>query len=236
MEGALIGVACFGIAGPEGEVEGAAHLFVVENLAGGLGDGAVGSEGNLADSAGAHILVEHGDQEILAFFGGDLGSATFFHDDPCVPNGVALVNTAVIEKNHALRAAIARSARAQRLEGEQPASGDDDDATTAATAAAAAAAAKDGSAEQKQLKKKKKKSRFLRRTRSATRADEKSTDTSALTSTATATATAAAAAETASEEPLARGKGGAGASVTARRLRAGALDDDNVEDDEEDDD
>ena len=106
VEGALIDVASFGIAGSEGEVEGAAHLFVVENLAGGLGNGTVGSEGNLADSAGAFILVEHVDQEILALFGGDLGSATFFHDDPCVPNGVALVDTTVIEKHHAIRAAV----------------------------------------------------------------------------------------------------------------------------------
>ncbi len=106
MESALIDVAGFGVPGSEGEVEGAAHLFVVENLAGGLGNGTVGSEGNLADSAGAFILVEHGDQEILALFGGDFGGATFFHDDPCVPNGVALVDTAVIEKHHALRAAV----------------------------------------------------------------------------------------------------------------------------------
>ena len=57
MQGALIDVAGFGIPGSEGEVEGAAHFFVVEDLAGGLGNGSVGSEGNLADSAGALILV-----------------------------------------------------------------------------------------------------------------------------------------------------------------------------------
>lgn len=61
MEGALVDVAGLGVAGAEGEVEGSAHLFVVKDLTAWLGDRAVGAEGDFADSAGALILVEHGD-------------------------------------------------------------------------------------------------------------------------------------------------------------------------------
>ncbi len=36
MEGAFVVVSGFGVSGTEGEVEGAAHFFVVEDLSGGF--------------------------------------------------------------------------------------------------------------------------------------------------------------------------------------------------------
>ena len=106
MEGTFVAVSSFGITGAEGEVEGTAHFFVEENLSGGSVDSAIGSESALADAACAVVLVEHGDEEILAFICSDLGGAAIFHDDACVADGVALIDAAFVEKHHAMGSTV----------------------------------------------------------------------------------------------------------------------------------
>ena len=106
MEGAFVAVAGFWVSGTEGEVERAAHFFVEKDLSGRAVDRAIGSEGDLADSACPIVLIEHGNEKVLSLIGGDLGGAAFFHDDAGVADGVALVNTAFVEKHHAIGTSV----------------------------------------------------------------------------------------------------------------------------------
>jgi hypothetical protein len=53
--------------------------------------------------ARALVLVEHGDEKILALLGADFRRPAAFHDDACIAHGVSLVNAALVEKYNALR-------------------------------------------------------------------------------------------------------------------------------------
>ncbi len=81
VEAGLVGVSGFGVAGAEGEVDGAADFFVEEGVFGEAGDGVVGADGAFAEEAGAGVHVEHGEEEFLVFGGGGIRHFAVFENE-----------------------------------------------------------------------------------------------------------------------------------------------------------
>jgi hypothetical protein len=83
-------------------VEGAADLLVEQGVAGEVADGVVGPDGDLAHDAGAWVLVEHGEEEVLVLGGAGVDHAASLEDEadaldlaPVVNGGEGVVDVAV---------------------------------------------------------------------------------------------------------------------------------------------
>src|SRR5262249_3046471 len=69
VDGRFVGIASFGVTGAHGHVDGAADLFVEQDVAGEASHVEIGAEGEFAQDAGTLVGVEGLAQVILAFGG-----------------------------------------------------------------------------------------------------------------------------------------------------------------------
>src|SRR6266487_2732948 len=98
----MINTASFGVAFAEGEVDGAAHFLVKEDVFDAAIDAGVVAEGELTEIASTVVNVEHMQKVVLTMAGTGFDDFAFAEDEPHAFDSASIIGGGYVELNNAI--------------------------------------------------------------------------------------------------------------------------------------